>query len=59
MIARAILLVVSFIVSTIALFLPYRARLIWFEVVSYFAHLPSRAFAFFASYIIKRLDLNE
>ena len=46
----------AFLICVIALLLPYRLRLWWFDLVAKGAHLPFRLFGLLARYLMSQTD---
>jgi len=46
--------VIAFVVCSVALVLPYRARLLWYQLIAWMVHLPFRAFGALARFIMKQ-----
>ncbi|MBL7688817.1 MAG: hypothetical protein JNJ49_12350 [Bdellovibrionaceae bacterium] len=44
----------SFLICTIALALPYRVRIAYFQVIAWFIHLPFKLFGQLARFIMKQ-----
>jgi len=52
-------IIISFIVCSVALLLPYRARIIYFRIVSELVHLPFKIFGFISKWMLKQLDIEN
>jgi hypothetical protein len=46
-------------VCTLALALPYRPRIYWFRFVSFWVHLPFKAFGSLARWMLKQQDVKN
>lgn len=55
----ALRFLIAFVICIIALMLPYRLRIIWFQVVSEAVHLPFKLFGLVARFLIKQLEIKN
>lgn len=52
-------LIFSSLICLIALLLPYRLRLMWFQMISFLVHLPFKLFGALAKWMLKELGVQN